>query len=86
MYAGHHCWPKVLQLGWCLAFSSGSIQNTFWYHEHWSVGMNSLLNALEKLSHEARIYSLSSLTGLPDVFYFVKISKTDKPLAGLTKR
>jgi hypothetical protein len=31
---GHLCRSKCLQLGWCLLFSSGSVQSTFQYHEH----------------------------------------------------
>lgn len=39
---GQHCRSKALWLGWCLSFSSGSMQSTFLCQEHQPVGMKAL--------------------------------------------
>lgn len=49
--AGHHCRSKYLELCLCLSLSSGSLQSTFLYHEHYqSTGLKTLVRQQSDIS------------------------------------
>lgn len=53
---GHRCRLKGLQLAWCLPFSSGSMQHTFPYQEHQSVGGKTLVRHSLDFSMFSELY------------------------------